>query len=378
MSRKIKTAAVQMDANPAPTEERIARAQKLVAGAAEAGAELVVLPELFNTGYQYAPANHELAEPMNGRTVTWLRNTAARLNVHLAGSLMLLDANEVFNALLLFAPDGRFWRYDKNYPWGWERGYFRDASRISIADTDLGDLGMLICWDSAHRDLWRQYAGRVDMMLIASCPPDVSNPTYIFPDGQRVTAAELGPVMGSLKGDGRRVFGDMINQQTGWLGVPAVNTVGCGQIRTAVPAGTATLLAFMPLAPRIAPYLPQAEGLQMQCQMVQGCKIVAADGTIITELSQEAGETFTLAEITLADEKPQPQTPQPPATASPISYLASDYILPLITTPVYRQGLRRAWGGHMAPINAASRRWRVYLGLTGLVAFIAGRLRRRN
>jgi predicted amidohydrolase len=330
-----------MDAAPAPTGERLARAQQWVERGAQAGADLVVLPELFNTGYQYAPANHELAEPVNGRTVTWLRDTAARLNIHLAGSLLLLDANEVFNALFLFAPDGRFWRYDKNYPWGWERGYFRGASRITIARTDLGDFGMLICWDSAHRNLWRQYAGQVDMMLIASCPPDVSNPTYLFPDGRRVTVDELGPVMKRLKGDGRRVFGDMINQQTAWLGVPAVNTVGCGQITTPIPAGTATLLSFLPLAPPIAKYLPQAAGMQMQCRMVQGCKVVAADGTLITELSQEAGETLTAAEVTLADEKPRPQTPQPPAAISPISYLASDYILPLITTPVYRQGLRR-------------------------------------
>lgn len=378
MPRTIKTAAIQMDANPAPTDERLARAQTLVEGAAEAGADLVVLPELFNTGYQYAPANHGLAEPMNGRSVTWLRDTAKRLNIHLTGSLMLLDFNEVFNALLLFAPDGRFWRYDKNYPWGWERGYFRDASKITIAETDLGDLGMLICWDSAHRDLWRQYAGQVDMMLIASCPPDVSNPTYLFPDGERVTVDELGPMMGKLKGDGRRVFGDMINEQTGWLGVPAVNTDGCGQITTDIPAGTATLLSFMPLAPRIAQYLPQAEGMQMQCDMVQGCKIVAADGSVITELSQDAGETFAIADVTLADAKPQPQAPQPPATASPISYLASDYILPLITTPVYRQGLRRVWGGHMAPINATSRRWLIYLGITGLVSFVVGWLRRQK
>ena len=106
--------------------------------------------------------------------------------------------------------------------------------------------------------------------------------------------------------------------------------------------------------------------------------MVIKNGRIITELSQEAGETFAIAEVTLADKKPQPRATQPPATASPISYLASDYILPLITTPVYRQGLRRVWGSHMAPINAASRRWLIYLGVTGLVAFIAGRLRRRT
>jgi predicted amidohydrolase len=90
-----------------------------------------VLPELFNTGYAYAEENFALAERIDGTTVGWLRETAASLQIHLAGSLMLLDGNEVYNSLLLFAPDGRYWRYDKNYPWGWERGYFRDANRIT-------------------------------------------------------------------------------------------------------------------------------------------------------------------------------------------------------------------------------------------------------
>ncbi|MCP4422403.1 MAG: hypothetical protein GY805_37820, partial [Chloroflexi bacterium] len=49
-----------------------------------------------------------------------------------------------------------------------------------------------------------------------------------------------------------------------------------------------------------------------------------------------------------------------------------------ITTPVYRQGLRQTWGRHMAPINATSRRWLIYLGLTGLVAYVAGWLHRRK
>ena len=45
---------------------------------------------------------------------------------------------------------------------------------------------------------------------------------------------------------------------------------------------------------------------------------------------------------------------------------------------MYRQGLCQTWGGHMAPINAASRRWLVYLGITGLIAFVAGWLGRRK
>jgi hypothetical protein len=41
-----------------------------------------------------------------------MRETAASLHIHLAGSLMLLDGNEVYNSLLLFAPDGRYWLGD--------------------------------------------------------------------------------------------------------------------------------------------------------------------------------------------------------------------------------------------------------------------------
>ncbi|MBU0704821.1 MAG: carbon-nitrogen hydrolase family protein [Chloroflexi bacterium] len=370
MKRTIKIAAVQMDANPTPTADRLARADRLVTDAAEAGAQLVVLPELFNTGYAYSDANHRLAEPLNDPTATWMKETAARLNVHLAGSLMLLDQDEVYNALLLFAPDGRMWRYDKNYPWGWERGYFRDGNRITVAETDLGDIGMMICWDTAHTQLWRRHAGRVDLMLIASCPPDVSNPTFHFPDGDALTFDDMGPLMGSLKGSARLVFDDMINQQAAWLDVPAVNTVGCGRIRTAIPNGRASFLTFLFLSPWLVRYLPQASQMQMSCDMTPGCKVVDANGCVLAELTQEQGETFTVAEVTLADEKPRPRGPQPASPVPFLSYFSSDVLLPSLTVSVYRKGLRRAWGERMAPVEASTRKWGILLGLGAVVGFL--------
>jgi len=341
MGRMLTIGAIQMDANPAPVADRLARADRLVNHAAAAGAQLIVLPELFNTGYGYSDANHRLAEPSNGPTGTWMRETAARLNVHLAGSLMLLDEGEIYNALLLFSPDGHTWRYDKNYPWGWERGYFRGRRGTTVAETDLGDIGMMICWDTAHHKLWRRYAGRVDLMLIASCPPDVSNPTFHFPNGDTLTFDDMGPLMSSMKGSARLVFGDMINQQTGWLGVPTVNTVGCGHIRTAIPNGRASFLTFLSLAPWLIGYLPQANRMEMSCDLTQGCKVVDADGQVLTELPQEQGETFTTAEVTLADEKPRPHGPQPASPAPLLTYLSSDVLLPTLAIPIYRRGLRR-------------------------------------
>lgn len=341
MPRIVKVAAIQMDANPAPTNDRLRRAEKLVREASQAGAQLVVLPELFNTGYGYQDENHDRAEPITGPTISWLQKTATQYQIHLAGSLMLIDGNEIFNALLLCAPDGRTSRYNKNYPWGWERGYFRNAKGTVIAQTDLGDLGLMVCWDVAHLNLWKGYASQVDMIVISSCPPDVSNPVYCLPDGRYLTLDNLGKQAASIKGTSRRLFGDMINQQAAWLGVPAVNTVGTGHIQTKIPNALLSFVSLVPMAPWLIKYLPQVGDLQLSCDFVQGCKIVNAQGQVLTELAQEQGETFTIADVTIADKKPTPTHPQPRSLLPKLSYFLSDILLPPITIPVYRRGLRR-------------------------------------
>lgn len=337
-------AAIQMDANPAPTPDRLARAERLVTAAAEAGAQLLVLPELFNTGYSYSLENHARVETMDGPTATWMRDIAARLDINLAGSLMLLDQGDVYNALLLSAPDGRRWRYDKVYPWGWERGSFRESRQDpkgTVAETDLGHVGLLVCWDAAHLNLWKWYAGRVDLMVICSSPPQVDGATYHFPHGEQVRHEEMEPRIASTKGETRRVFGEMINQQTAWLGVPAVNSVGCGHIQTDLPRGRQLLLGWAITVPRLLKYLPQANRLQMSCDMVHQCKVVDASGQVLAGLTREDGEAFTLAQVCLAGSRPTPQGPQPASLIRRLSYFLSDLYLPMTAKPVYREGQRQ-------------------------------------
>lgn len=338
MPRTIKTSAIQMDANPASTAERIARADRLIRQAAAAGAQLLVLPELFHLGYGYDERNFARAETLCGPTATWMRDLAAGLDIHLAGSVLLRDGSEIYNSLLLFAPNGQMWRYDKNYPWGWERGYFRGRRNITVAATKLGRIGMLVCWDVAHRNLWRAYAGNVDLMIISSCPPNAGNPTYHFPSGDTVTMDDFGPFMARLKDSAQQVFGPMVNQQTAWLGVPAVATVGTGQIITTIPRGKAAWLAMMLVAPALARYLPEADQLRMSCSIAPGCKVIDATGTIVAEMPQEAGESWTIGTVTIAEHRPQPHSPQPPSTVHPLSYALSDVFLPFLMRKVYNMG----------------------------------------
>ncbi|HEY1013990.1 MAG TPA: carbon-nitrogen hydrolase family protein [Herpetosiphonaceae bacterium] len=349
MPRTVTLAATQMDAAPAPTAERLTRAETLARQAAAAGAELVVLPELFNLGYTYADV-FDRAEPPDGPTASWMRRTAADLGVHLAGTLLLLDHQAVYNSLLLFAPDGRVWRYDKGYPWGWERRAFAPGPRAPVvARTDLGRIGLLICWDAAHLGLWRSYTGQVDLMLISACPPDVSNPTYRLAGGATLGLEDLGPAMARVKDSGRQLFGPMVNQQTAWLGVPAVQSVGCGQVRTVVPHGGLALLGLLPQAPGLRRHAHRFGRIELSCALVRGCKIVDQHGATLSELEQADGESWTSASVTIADAPPEPSGAQPPSLLPREAYLSSDVLLPRMMRGVYRRGLRRRLGLRRPP-----------------------------
>lgn len=341
MPKTIKIATVQMDANPAPVKERLNRAEKVVGEAVQAGAQLVVLPELFNTGYAYTDANFSLAEIIDGITSTWLKTTASRLNIHLAGSFLLLDDGEIYNAMLLYSPSGQVWRYDKNYPWAWERGYFRERRGITIAHTELGDLGMLICWDVGHLNMWKQYAGQIDMLVVASCPPDGPNATFQFADGSRINSNDLGSAMDSIKDTGKQTFGEMVNQQAKWLGIPVVNSGASGHVLTHIPKADSLLKSLLLLAPHLIKQLGKAKQMQMSCDMIPSCKVVNAKGEVISARSPSEGEGYTLASVELQNKKPMPNERQPKSPLNPIAYLNADITVPFLMKSVYRKGIKQ-------------------------------------
>jgi predicted amidohydrolase len=238
--------------------------------------------------------------------------------------MLLREPDGIYNAMLLVAPDGKTWRYDKSYPWVWERAYFRPRKHpIVPAETELGKIGMLICWDTAHPNLWAAYAGKVDLMLVSSCPPREHQIIYKFPDGKSVTPTELGPMMNTVYRNGDKIFGEFFRGQCAWLGVPAVNTTGGGQFRSWMPRPRLSFAISLAARPDLWKYIPQAEQIFGESGYFDETFIANAQGQVINRARCD-GDDVAVAQVELAEKTPAPQTPQPKIDLSPLTYWADE------------------------------------------------------
>lgn len=75
--------------------------------------DLVVLPEMFNTGFITEPSR--VAEKMDGPTIAWMRDQAAAGRFVVTGSLIIEENGSFYNRLIWMNPDGSCQHYDKKH-----------------------------------------------------------------------------------------------------------------------------------------------------------------------------------------------------------------------------------------------------------------------
>ncbi len=78
--------------------------------------DLVVLPEMFTTGFTMNPQS--LSETMDGKTVTWMQVTAQTQKFVLCGSVIIEESGHFFNRFIAAYPDGSLKTYDKKHLFG--------------------------------------------------------------------------------------------------------------------------------------------------------------------------------------------------------------------------------------------------------------------
>ena len=147
---------IQMSCGPSP-EANLKKALARIGEAAALGAQVVCLPELFQTQYfcqREDPALFDLAEPIPGPTTQLLAKAARKHGVVLVASLFEKRAPGLYhNTAVLFDTDGTLCgTYRKMHipddPLFYEKYYFTPGDLGFLAtDTRMGRIGTLVCWD---------------------------------------------------------------------------------------------------------------------------------------------------------------------------------------------------------------------------------------
>lgn len=383
MAQAMTVAAVQLDGAPAPTAERLARAQGQIAQSANAGAQLVVLPELFNIGSTYHETNYDVTERADGHTMQWLQAQARAHNLHIAGSFLLVDDEDTYNSAFIVAPDGRNWRYDKLYPYLWERVYYRDGRGITVAETDIGRIGLMIGWDAGHSDLWRRYAGRVDVLLVLNDLQDISEAALAFPttDQPDVYVHDLGLLISWAADDSSDYLGHDLRQQVEWINVPVVCAGASGEFRSRLPSPFFSVSFATLFRPDLWAVVDQHHAqTELVAPFAHNTRIIAANGQTLAQV-ESAGDAHAIATLTLPDLQAMPHADDPPRMSTPaLAYPLVDVVGAAIYTLNYRRNVRRYWGARMAPIEATTYRWLGIAMIMTVVGAILGQLfpRRRR
>lgn len=146
-AKKLRVATIQLISKLGNEKENIRHAMPYIEEAARLGAKLVVLPEMYVTGYAMTKQAWEHAEREGGPIERWLADTSKRLGIYLGAGLVMADSEDFYNTFLLVGPDGKVaGRVKKTQT---EFMLFKAGELSShIIDTPIGRIGVGICADN--------------------------------------------------------------------------------------------------------------------------------------------------------------------------------------------------------------------------------------
>jgi predicted amidohydrolase len=154
MKDKIKIALAQISSKREDKEANFKKIEKLTFKAKEQGADLAIFPEMSLTGYVIHDQFYELAETVPGPTVEKAEALAKKTGMHIIFGMPELSEKTqatVFNTAVFVGPQGLIGKYRKMYlpthSVFEEKRYFRPGYQTAAFQTDLGNVGLCICYD---------------------------------------------------------------------------------------------------------------------------------------------------------------------------------------------------------------------------------------
>lgn len=169
MQEQLKVALVQSDLVwENPEQNRKWFSEKI--NAISEAVDLIVLPEMFTTGFTMNPEN--IAETMEGDTVTWMRKMASQVHVAIVGSVVITENSCFYNRLLFVEPSGKITTYNKKHTFtlvGEEKVYTSGLEKV-IIDYKGWKICPLVCYDLRF-PVWARNVDDYDVLLyVANWP----------------------------------------------------------------------------------------------------------------------------------------------------------------------------------------------------------------
>jgi predicted amidohydrolase len=170
----MRVAAIQHDIVWEDPKANFAALTPRISGAAGAGARLIVLTEMYATGFSMR--TEVTAEPVGGPATSFLAEQAQHHDAWLAGSVAERadDGARPFNTLILASPSGEVHRYRKIHPFthSGEHEHFRAGDRHVTVDVDGLRITLFVCYDLRFADEFWATAPDTDVYLVPANWPD--------------------------------------------------------------------------------------------------------------------------------------------------------------------------------------------------------------
>ena len=154
MKEKFKIALAQIGCKRADKKENLKKIKNFVEKAKNQSADLVVFPELSLTGYVVRDQIYELAETIPGPSTQVIEKIAEKTQTYIVFGMPELSEKTqatIYNTAVLVGPKGYIGKYRKMYlpthSVFEEKRYFRPGYQAAAFDTEIGKIGLIICYD---------------------------------------------------------------------------------------------------------------------------------------------------------------------------------------------------------------------------------------
>ncbi|MDQ3965743.1 MAG: hydratase [Actinomycetota bacterium] len=214
-------------------EANLERSVAAILDVAESNADLVVLPELANSGCDLPRERalglaEELGDPGTPTLQAW-RKATEETGIFVVGGLLEREGDTLYNSALVVGPGNFLWRYRKTHLWDGEKLLYEPGRDLPIFQTPFCNIGVLVCYDIWFPEASRTLALRgADLLCVPANAPD-----DWVPEGQRRGGLTMLNAHAISHANANRLF------------VACANRVGDGyQGRSCIIDATGGVLAF--------------------------------------------------------------------------------------------------------------------------------------